>query len=71
MTFLSKSLLGKLAGNVSLQIGIQPSALLGRNISWYDDLLLDSAILAEVQGGSPASLSDEIRGKYRRYGLSV
>ena len=69
VTFLSKSLLGRLAGKVSLQIGIRPSTLLGRKVSWYDNLLLDSAILAEIQEGSSTSLSNEITRKYRRYGL--
>lgn len=70
MSFLANSPLGRTAGAIAISIGgIRPSTLLGRNVSWYDSLLLDSRILAEFQEGSDMSLTDEITRKYRRYGL--
>ena len=69
--FLSKSSLGRIAGNVGITLGMRPSVLLGRDVSWFDSLMLDSEILAEVQPGTSESLRDDIMRKYRRYGLSV
>jgi len=58
---------GRLAGAVSLRIGIRPTELLGFHESKVEDLFLDAAILSKSVPNESNSLTDDIirkRGKW-------